>query len=163
MSSNGFRNVLAILDGEPERRRAVLERASEIAELEHARLTLAKTREDVRLAACACVFGVATLPPPLELEKHDLDALARTAEQMPQTISLTTLLLGSDAHDSLRALLREGAYDLLVADMRFLRRHRRLRRLLRRDGVSALAVADRPPARRPERAQPPRASLAARA
>ncbi len=117
MSADSFRHVLAILDGEPEDYRHVIARAVELADAEHARLTLAKTRGPVWLA-----HGV-------------------TAELIPETVSLSSLLLGDDACLSLRRLLGRGDYDLVVADERYLRRKRRLRRLLQRADISTLAVA----------------------
>ena len=141
MSSDSFRHVLAILDGEPEDYSHVIARAVEMAEAEHARLTLAKTRGPVWLAHGVCVFPLVTVPPAVDLEQHARDVLARTAEQIPQTVSLSTLLLGDDACLSLRRVLERGDYDLLVADERYVRRRRRLRRLLRRADISTLAVA----------------------
>jgi len=150
MSATAFHNVLAVLDGEPDEQQAVLERAIELAQVEHARLTLAKTRESAWLAQCACVFPLAVVPPAGDCEEHALDALARCAELVPQSVSVTTLLLGADVHAALAALLREGAFDLLVSGEAFLHRSR-LRRALHRAGICTLAIA-RPPASRSPRA-----------
>jgi hypothetical protein len=141
VSADRFRHVLAILDGEPEDYRHVMARAAELADAEHARLTLAKTRGPSWLAHGVCVFPLVAVPPAVDLEQHARDVLARTAELIPETVSLSTLLLGDDACLSLRRLLGRGDYDLLVADERYLRRKRRLRRLLQRADISTLAVA----------------------
>jgi hypothetical protein len=140
MSSASFRHVLAILDGDPEDYSHVIARAVELAEAERARLTLAKTRGPLWLAHGVCVFPLVTVPPAVDLERHARDVLARTAELIPQTVSLSTLLLGDDACLSLRRVLGRGDYDLLVADERYLRRRWRLRRLLQRADISTLAV-----------------------
>ncbi|HUB73264.1 MAG TPA: hypothetical protein VL979_04410 [Solirubrobacteraceae bacterium] len=141
MSADGFRHVLAILDGEPEDYRRLLAGAVELAQVQHARLTLAKTSDAGWLAQCVCVFPIVCVAPRAELEEHARDVLARSAELIPQSISLATLLLGEDACLSLRRLLSGGEYDLVVMREAFLRRRGRLRRVLRRAGVSTLAVA----------------------
>jgi hypothetical protein len=141
VSAHSFNEVIAVLDGERDQFRCVLDRAIEIAEVEHARLTLAKTTSAGWPAGCTCVFPIATVPPAASLEEHARDVLAHTAEHIPKSLSLTTVLLGADTYVSLRGLLRRGHYDLLVSGERFLHHHQRLRRALDRMGVSTLAVA----------------------
>src|SRR5258708_7149406 len=100
MSADSFRHVLAILDGEPEDYRHVIARAVELADAEHARLTLAKTRGPAWLAHGVCVFPLVPVPPPADLDQHARDVLARTAQLIPETVSLSSLLLPHAARPS---------------------------------------------------------------
>src|SRR5258707_12251028 len=108
MSADSFRHVLAILDGEPEDYRHVIARAVELADAEHARLTLAKTRGPAWLAHGVRVFPLGAVPPPVDLGPHARDVLPRTAELIPETVSLSSLLLRDDGCLSLRRLLGGG-------------------------------------------------------
>jgi hypothetical protein len=140
VSAHSFREVIALLDGHAEQFHDTLDRAVEIAAAEHARLTLAKTTSAGWLAGCTCGFPIATALPLVDLQEHARESLARAAELVPQSLSLTTVLLAADTHGSLCKLLDRGNYDLLVATEPFLHRHRRLRRALDRMGISMLAV-----------------------
>jgi Universal stress protein family len=152
-----FHRLLAILDGEPEEHAHVLARAVELAEAEHATLTLAKTRDVCLLAHCACAFPTVAALPVADSEGRARDVLARTAELIPQSISLRTVLLGDDPSATLRRLLARCDYDLVIAREELLRRRRRLRRVLRGAGVSTLGVVrDHPAAPAPVSPEPAR-------
>jgi hypothetical protein len=145
-----------MLDDQPEGVWAVLERAVELAEGEHARLTLAKTCGPGRVASCMCSFGALACTPPVsygDLQAEAAGRLARAAEMVPASISLTTVVLGRDTAGSLRSLVGAGCHDLLVVRAGFLARRRGLRRAITKLEIATLTVAPAPvaPSRLPAR------------
>jgi len=138
-----FRHVLALLDDREQDMWAVLERAVELAESERARLTLAKTTDPGRLVRwfgpLAPLCRLAPIPEP------DLAAIAERrltalAEAVPESLPVCTVLLTSNTTACLRRLAARMPYDLLVASESQLCHDLKLRRQLRRLGVSTLAV-----------------------
>jgi hypothetical protein len=147
MSASSFHHLLALLDDEKEAMWAVLDRAVELADAEHARLTLAKTTAPGPIAVCMCSFIALASAPPVTDEELQADAsrrLAQAAEFVPDSISLCTVLLGADTPRALLRLVERGDYDLIVASERDLRHDRGLRRAIRKLGIAALLVTEEP-------------------
>lgn len=144
-----FHHVLGVLDDDEVGVGTVLADAVRLAEAERARLTLAKTTDPGRLVRwlrpCAVLSLIVPMTEILSAEA-DMTAiaghrLARAAEFVPDSIPITTLLLGPQTGTALRALIRSDTYDVVVARAALLARNPRLRRELRKLGVCALAVA----------------------
>ena len=147
MSASSFHHLLALVDEDEDAMWVVLDRAVELADAEHARLTLATTAGMGRVAMCMCSFAVLSCAPPLTQECLEADAsrrLARAAEFVPASIPLCTVVLGSEIGRSLRCLVARGEYDLILASATQLRRNRSLRRAIRKLGIAALMVTAEP-------------------
>ncbi|HWC86684.1 MAG TPA: hypothetical protein VG388_09095 [Solirubrobacteraceae bacterium] len=147
-----FRHVLGVLENGEDALVSVLTGAVRLAEIERARLTLAKTTDPGRvirwLRPCAALSMVTPMAELVsaeaDLEEMAGHRLARAAEFVPASIPVTTIVLGPDTARALRALLGSGTYDVMVATAALLARSPRLGRELRRLGVSVLALADSP-------------------
>ncbi|MBO0769145.1 MAG: hypothetical protein J2O48_10730 [Solirubrobacterales bacterium] len=139
------RNVLGVLDGNEAHVARVVEAAVELADDEHARLTLVQSWYPGQAYAWFSPCGAGGMyVPPLEDPKLLADrALARAAESVPRSIPVTTIVLAPDCRRQLCRLARSGTFDALVADERLFRHGRRLLRELRRDGVEPVPVSIR--------------------
>jgi hypothetical protein len=147
MGASSFRHVLAVLDDDAQGACGVLDRAVELADAEHARLTLAKTSNPGWWWVCLGGFGALTCSVPLtdaELQEGAGHQLARAAEFVPASIPLTTVVLGRDTARALRRLTEGACYDLLVVSDRLLAHSRKLRRAAGRLGISTLTVSPEP-------------------
>lgn len=113
-----------------------------LADESRARLTLVKTCAPGRAYVWVAPFAVggAYLSPELDSPEEAGRILVRATEQVPESIPVTTLVLGADTQDALRKLLQTGNYDALVAEASLLTHCRRLRRQLGRDGVLTIPV-----------------------
>ena len=113
-----------------------------LADESRARLTLVKTCAPGRAYVWVAPFAVggAYLSPELDSPEEAGRILARATEQVPESIPVTTLVLGADTQDALRKLLQTGNYDAVVAEASLLTHCRRLRRQLGRDGVLTIPV-----------------------
>ncbi len=60
--------------------------------------------------------GGAYLPPEMDSPEEAGRILSSLAEQVPNSIPLTMLVLGSDTQASILQLLRSGCYDAVVAE-----------------------------------------------
>jgi len=145
-------NVLGVLGDSEDQTWATLNAAIALAEEENARLTLVKTCDCARAYVWVTPFayGGAYVPPPLDSPAEAARLLARVAEFVPETISLTTLVLGPDTQRSLVRLLHAGNYGAVVAERQLLTHCRRLRRELRHEGIREVPVT----LRLPEHADP---------
>jgi hypothetical protein len=148
-------HVLAVLEDRDDDLWLTFDHAVALAEAERARLTLAKTTDPGRLfrwflpwAMGAVAIGALCAPADSDPKIAASHSLARVAEFVPQDVPVTTLLLGGETQRALRALVRDGSYDALVAPASLLRRCPKLTRELCRYGVRPVAV------RLPARAQP---------
>jgi len=114
-----------------------------LADAEHARLTMVKTCAGGRAYVWVAPFAVggAYLSPELDSPEEAARILAGATEQVPDSIPVTTLVLGTDTQDSLRKLLHSGNYDAVVAEASLLSHCWRLRRQLRRDDVVTIPVS----------------------
>lgn len=120
-----------------------LRAAVELAESDHARLTLVKTCGGGQTYVWVAPFaaGGAYLPPAVDSPEEAGRLLARMAAQVPDWIPVTTLVLGCDVQRSLLKLVRSGQYGALVAERSLLSHCRRLRRQLRNDDLPVFWVA----------------------
>jgi hypothetical protein len=138
--------VLALVGDDEDATTSVLDRAVELADAEHARLTLAKTSGAGRVALCLCSFTVLTCAPAVTREQMQAEAaqrLAQVADSIPDWIPLSTVVLGCDTPRALERLVEHGAYDLLVVSERDVLQ-RGLRRAIRRLGIATLMLAAEP-------------------
>jgi hypothetical protein len=148
VSASSFHHVLALLEDDSSGDWSVLDRAIELAEAEHARLTLAQTADlGGVVVSCISVCGAVTCTvPPTEAELREGAGhrLAKAAEFVPASIPLTTVLLERDTARAVRRLAESGCYDLLVVSDRLFAHSRKLRRVVRRLGISTLSVSPEP-------------------
>ncbi len=123
--------------------RETLQAAIALADSEHSRLTLVKTCAAGRAYTWVAPFaaGGAYLPPEIESPEEAGRILSSLAEQVPDSIPLTMLVLGSDTQASILQLLRSGCYDAVVAERGLLSHCRRLRRQLHRDQVQIIHIS----------------------
>jgi nucleotide-binding universal stress UspA family protein len=114
-----FRNVLVAIDGSPDSDRALGE-AIDLAESEHARLTVFSAVVAPPAVAYAGVSGVATLLPTLLREAEaDTEAILRTAvERVPDHVSVSTVLSSEPVRPALLRQIKTGHHDLLVMGSR---------------------------------------------
>ena len=142
-----FCHVLALLhDGEHDACE-VLDRAVQVADADHARLTLAKTSDPGRLVRwCGPLAALGRCAPVLPPDPRSVASrtLAQLADRAPRSIPLCLLVLAPDTAGSMRKLLAQTRYDLVVVSGRALGRDLRLKRLLRRDEVCVLALTADP-------------------
>jgi hypothetical protein len=151
-----MRNVVGVLEDRPDRLWSTFSAAVELADDQHARLTLVKTSETSQLYAwCAPLsIGGVCIPPDEDPQLSAGRLLARAAEFVPMEIPLTTLVLGPDTQRDLCRLIEYGCYDALVASERFLRRARKLRRACGHSDIETVGV-QATPQRAPERVPAP--------
>jgi nucleotide-binding universal stress UspA family protein len=139
--------VLLAFDGSPGAW-AALEQAIAVAVSQHALLTIAGV---VGEPTVWLGFGPAVMPYTRETLVRDLERdmqqkLAAARDEVPATVSVTTLLLHGRPARTLAALAESGGYDLVVAGPRPVGRLRRLfggsvtHSLLTRCRTSVLAV-----------------------
>ncbi len=139
--------VLLAFDGSPGAW-AALEQAIEVAVSQHALLTIAGV---IAEPTVWLGFGPAVMPYTRETLVRDLERdmqqkLAAARDEVPATVSVTTLLLHGRPARTLAALADSGGYDLVVAGPRPVGRLRRLfgrsvtHSLLTRCRTSVLAV-----------------------
>jgi hypothetical protein len=115
--TGGYHGILAVIGADASEGDAVLARAAEVAEESHGRLTIAAVAHPGRLVTwlSGLAISAASLPPVQdELVTLAERRLARAAEFIPGTISLTTIVLTEPPRRSVRRLLDSGCYDLLV-------------------------------------------------
>lgn len=145
MSCHAFLHVLVLLDDDERAMFPVLDRAIELAEVEHARLTIAKTTDPGRIVRwfgpmAMISRGGPMIEPPLDCQSRALDC---AAAYVPASIPLTRVLLGSNTGRALRRLAQTQCYDLLIVREGFAAHNRRLRKEIRALGLSELAVHPR--------------------
>ena len=119
--------VLLAFDGSPGAW-AALEQAIAVADSQHALLTIAGV---VGQPTVWLGFGPAVMPYTRETLVRDLERdmqqkLAAARDEVPATVSVTTLLLHGRPARTLAALADSGGYDLVVAGPRPVGRLRRL-------------------------------------
>jgi hypothetical protein len=134
-----MRNVVGVLEDQPDRLWSTFFAAVALADREHARLTLVKTYEPYPTFIWCGAF-VAYIPPAEDAEVRAGRLLARAAEFVPIEIPVTTMVLGLHTERELRRLIQSAGYDALVAEERLLRRSKRLRRDCACAGVETVVV-----------------------
>jgi hypothetical protein len=142
--------VLAVLSDGEESMAATLREAVALAAAGNARLTLVKTCEQGRAYVWVAPFAVGSAYLPAELESPDEAAqvLSRFADQVPQAIPVTTLVLTKDTQDSLLMLLSQAHFGAIVAGADLLSHCRRLRRQLCREQLHTILITSDCAARR---------------
>jgi nucleotide-binding universal stress UspA family protein len=148
-SERQLRRVLVAFDGSAGAW-AALDRGIALALSAHAKLTIAGVVGSPAPIACGMV-GVLVPPYTPEEMQRELDVemeqkLAAARDEIPATVSVTTVLLHGKAARALAHLAEEGGYDLIVTGPRKIGRLGRLLHrsvthgLLSSGSVSVLAV-----------------------
>lgn len=134
--------VLGVLEDAELQLWATLEAAVDLAAVENARLTLAKTTEAGRsyMWLSPFAFGGAYVPAAVDADAQAERLLAQAAEMVPAWLPVTTLVLGHDSQTALRRLVRAGRYDAVVAGPKLFGHCPRLARDLRRAGIRSVSV-----------------------
>lgn len=134
--------VLAVLEDDPRQLWPTLTTAVDLAAAESGSVTLAKTAEAdmTYIMLNPLVFGGFYMPPSLERELEAARLLSEAATVVPDWLSPTTIMLGRDTQDCLRALIRESRYDAVVATPTLFGRAPRLARDMRKTGVAVVSI-----------------------
>ena len=112
-----FRNILVAIDGSPDSDQA-LTQAIDLAESEHSRLTLFSAVVVPPAGAYIGAGGpvVATLARDAEAETETI--LRTAARQVPDQVSLSTVLSSEPVRQALIHQITEGAHDVVVMGSR---------------------------------------------
>ncbi|HWE11242.1 MAG TPA: hypothetical protein VG325_17970 [Solirubrobacteraceae bacterium] len=140
-------HVLGVLEDDEERLWATLDQAIALADVEHARLTLAKTTDPgwiLRWFGPAALNAMCVSSDALDFRTSASHKLARAAEFVPACVPVTTQLLGESTPSALLELVRRGPYDVVVVTDALFGRRRRLRCELEREDVRLVVVPGRP-------------------
>src|SRR3954452_19840650 len=108
--SNLYRNILVAVDGSPDAD-AALAHAAEPARDQRARLTLVNAAPQVPAPA---MLASGAAPPRSEVIKHYAELLRLAAAELPEDISVTTLLVEGPPARALVERSKSGAFDLIV-------------------------------------------------
>jgi nucleotide-binding universal stress UspA family protein len=112
-----FQNILAAIDGSPDAEQA-LTQAIDLAESEHARLTLFSAVATPPPAALVNAAGgvAATLARDAEVESETI--LRAAVRRVPEDVSVNTVLSGEPVRPALIHQIKSGAHDLVVMGSR---------------------------------------------
>lgn len=138
--------VLAVLEDDEQRLWATLEQAIAVAEVEYARLTLAKTTDPgwlMRWFAPAALNAMCVSSEELDFRTGASHKLARAAEFVPGCVPVTTVLLGESTATALAEILGRGRHDVVVMSDALHAHCRRLRCVLKTHGVRTVLVPTR--------------------
>ena len=108
--SSVYRNILVAIDGSPDAD-AALAHAAELARDQRARLTLVTAVPQVPATA---LLASGAAPPRSEVVKHYAELLRVAAADLPEDISVTTLLVEGPPARALVERSKSGAFDLIV-------------------------------------------------
>jgi len=108
--SSVYRNILVAVDGSPDAD-AALAHAAELARDQRARLTLVTAVPQVPATA---LLASGAAPPRSEVIKHYAELLRVAAAELPEDVSVTTLLVEGPPARALVERSRSGAFDLIV-------------------------------------------------
>lgn len=139
-----MRDVLGVLENAEDQLWATFEAAVDLAAIENARLTLAKTTEAGRTYMWLSPFAIggAYVPPASNADNEANRLLTQAAERVPEWLPVTTILLGHDSQAALRRLVRCGRYDAVVAGPKLYENCPRFSCDLRRLSVSTFVTGD---------------------
>jgi hypothetical protein len=140
-------HVLGVLEDDEQRLWATLEQAIAVAEAEHARLTLAKTTDPgwlMRWFAPAALNAMCVSSEELDFRTAASHKLAHVAEFVPGCVPVTTLVLGESTTPALVDLIGRGEYDVVVLSDALHGHCRRLRCVLKEQGIRTVLVPSRP-------------------
>ncbi len=142
-------HVLGVLEDDEQRLWATLAQAITVAEAEYARLTLAKTTDPgwlMRWFAPAALNAMCVSSEELDFRTAASHKLARAAEFVPGCVPVTTVLLGESTTSCLVELVARGLHDVVVMSDAMHAHSRRLRCVLKQQGIRTVLVPSRPPA-----------------
>jgi nucleotide-binding universal stress UspA family protein len=108
--SSIYRNILVAVDGSPDAE-AAIEHAAALARDQRARLTLVTAVPQLPATA---LLASGAAPPRSEVMRHYGELLRKAAENLPEDISVTTLLVEGPPARALIERARSGAFDLIV-------------------------------------------------
>jgi nucleotide-binding universal stress UspA family protein len=112
-----FQNILAAIDGSPDSEEA-LTQAIDLAESEHARLTLLGA-VPMPPAVAYDGMGGEVVTQMIQGSEAETERVLRAAlERVPQDVSVTSLITSEPARPALLRQLEEGQHDLLVMGSR---------------------------------------------
>jgi nucleotide-binding universal stress UspA family protein len=116
-----FLNILVAIDGS-QHGAAALRTASQLAGEEHARLTLITAVPPAPAFAQLAAAGAAALADVEELMGEAGKRIRRQVDELPDDLSVTSLVVAGHADQVILDRLREGQHDLLVMGTRGLGR-----------------------------------------
>jgi nucleotide-binding universal stress UspA family protein len=116
-----FLNILVAVDGS-EHGAAALRTATQLADEERARLTVLTAVPPASALAQLTAAGVASLSDVAELMGEAGKRIREQVEDLPDSISVTTLVVAGHPDRVILDQLREGRHDLLVMGTRGLGR-----------------------------------------
>jgi nucleotide-binding universal stress UspA family protein len=112
-----FRNILVAVDGSPDSERALSE-ATDLAQAEHARLTIFSAVVAPPPTAYLGVSG-AVVPNLLHDAEAETDEILRAAvERVPDDVSVTAVRSSEPVRSALTAQIRSAGHDLVVMGSR---------------------------------------------
>ncbi|HXM87316.1 MAG TPA: universal stress protein, partial [Solirubrobacteraceae bacterium] len=112
-----FRKILAAIDGSPDSDEA-LTQAVDLAESEHARLTLFSSINTPPAVAYSGVGGDVVTELTKEAESDTEKVLREALERVPDGVSVTTIMSSEPARPAVLRQLEQGQHDLLVMGSR---------------------------------------------
>jgi len=112
-----FHNILVALDGSPDAERA-LTQALDLAESEHARLTLLSALLSPPAVAYAGISGSVAARMARDAEAETEAVLRRALERVPDDVSVTRLLSRQPARQAIAQQVTDGAHDLVIMGSR---------------------------------------------
>lgn len=112
-----FQNILVALDGSPDADRALMQ-AIDLAESEHARLTLFSAVATPPAAAYIGAGGVVAATLARDAEAETAAILRTAAEQVPDDVSVSTVLSSEPARLALIHRVTTADHDLVVMGSR---------------------------------------------
>jgi nucleotide-binding universal stress UspA family protein len=112
-----FHNILVAVDGSPDADRALAE-AIDLAESEHARLTLFAAISTPPAIAAAGVTGAVAATLAEDAERDAELALKEAVAKVPQSVSVSTVLSAEPIMPALIHQVRVGGHDLVVMGSR---------------------------------------------
>jgi nucleotide-binding universal stress UspA family protein len=112
-----FHNILVAIDGSPDAEQALMQ-AIDLAECEHARLTLFSAVHAPPAAAYAGVSGevLATLAHDAHVDSEA--NLRRAVERVPDQVSVSTVLSDEPVRPTLLRQIKDGRHDLIIMGSR---------------------------------------------
>jgi nucleotide-binding universal stress UspA family protein len=112
-----FHNILVALDGSRDAEDA-LTQAIDLAEREHARLTLLSALITPPAVAYAGISGTAAARIAADAESETEAVLRRALERVPDDVSVTRVLSRRPARQAIVKQLSEGGHDLVIMGSR---------------------------------------------
>lgn len=113
-----FRNILVAIDGSPDARQA-LTHAVDLADCEHARLTILSAAATPPTIAYTSVGAAEVLAKSVhdgEVEASEL--LHEALESVPENVSVTTVTSAKPARMAILSQIKQGGHDLVVLGSR---------------------------------------------